>query len=223
MGYQTERKVRGGAILFAVLLAHALLGAFLLTRQYSGRHPAALPDEITLFYLPPPKAPRLPLAAPEQPASLHRTPPQHETATASVPSSIAAPASEPSPWLALPPIDWTDEQATVAESKGREIWKQLAQHCREAEAARLHPPECHHYVAPEPWEPEDPRFGLAGPLPYVRLGPCVLGLGFWGCGFGKPQANGHVFDGMLDPDRPRSSVPDNGSYAPPPEPRERLH
>jgi hypothetical protein len=128
--------------------------------------------------------------------------------------TAAAPQAEP-----LPPIDWAAEQDQVAESKGRENWKQLSQHCRDAEALHIHPPECHRYVAPEPWEPEEKRFGLAGPLPYVRLGQCVLGLGFWGCAVGKPPPNGHRLEGMRDPDRP-SSMPDNGSYQAPPEARE---
>jgi hypothetical protein len=35
-----------------------------------------------------------------------------------------------------------------------------------------------------------------------------VGLGFFGCGFGKPpEANQHLFDAMRDPDRPHSSVP----------------
>jgi len=47
-------------------------------------------------------------------------------------------------------------------------------------------------------------------LPYVRLGEqCVLGLGFFGCAFGRAPPESHLFDGLKDPDRPRSSVPDN--------------
>jgi hypothetical protein len=46
-------------------------------------------------------------------------------------------------------------------------------------------------------------------LPYIRVGErCAIGLGFFGCGFGKPPANGNLFDGMDAPDRDRSSVPD---------------
>ncbi len=61
------------------------------------------------------------------------------------------------------------------------------------------------------WDPEPKKGGLAGGfIPYVRIGKrCVVGLGFWGCTLGKlPEANGHLFDHMSDPDRPRSSVPD---------------
>lgn len=61
------------------------------------------------------------------------------------------------------------------------------------------------------WDPEPGRVGVAaGFIPYVRIGQrCLVGLGFFGCGLGKrPEANGHLFDGMHDPDRQRSSVPD---------------
>jgi hypothetical protein len=49
----------------------------------------------------------------------------------------------------------------------------------------------------------------------------VVGLGFFGCALGKkPEANGHLFDGMHDPDRQRSSVPDidtSSALDPPPD------
>jgi hypothetical protein len=35
------------------------------------------------------------------------------------------------------------------------------------------------------WSPEEKKAGLA-PLPYVVVGRCVVGLGFFGCGFGEP-------------------------------------
>jgi hypothetical protein len=62
-----------------------------------------------------------------------------------------------------------------------------------------------------PWDPEPPKAGFAGGfIPYVRIGQrCVVGLGFFGCNLSKlPQANSHLFDGMHDLDRNRSSVPD---------------
>ncbi len=48
-----------------------------------------------------------------------------------------------------------------------------------------------------------------------------MGLGFFGCALGKPpEANSHLFDGMHDPDRQRSSVPDidtSSALDPPPD------
>ena len=74
-----------------------------------------------------------------------------------------------------------------------------------------------------PWDPEPPKAGFAaGFIPYVRVGQhCVVGLGFFGCSLGKlPAANSHLFDGMHDPDRQRSSVPDidtSSALDPPPD------
>jgi hypothetical protein len=73
------------------------------------------------------------------------------------------------------------------------------------------------------WDPEPGRVGVAsGFIPYVRIGQrCVVGLGFFGCNLSKlPQANGHLFDGMHDPDRERSSVPEidtSSALDPPPD------
>lgn len=57
---------------------------------------------------------------------------------------------------------------------------------------------------------EDRRVGMAGPLPYVKLGKrCVLVAIFPMCVLGElPEANGHLLDDMQDPQRSRSSVPD---------------
>ena len=56
------------------------------------------------------------------------------------------------------------------------------------------------------WNPEEKKAGLL-PLPYVRLGNCIVGLGFFNCQAGPP-ANGHLFDDLKKGDRPVSSVPD---------------
>ena len=208
---------RRGAALAVALLAHALIIWALLHMPARLPHPPAL-ERITLLYLPPPER-----VAPEAsgPSAAHRRS-RIRSSDVPGPPTLAAPTAAAPQAEPPPPIDWASEQAQVAESKGRENWKQLSQHCRDAEALHIHPPECHRYVAPEPWEPEEKRFGLAGPLPYVRLGQCVLGLGFWGCAVGKPPPNGHVLEGIRDPDRP-SSMPDNGRYQAPPEAREPLH
>jgi hypothetical protein len=181
-------------------------------------HPEAL-ERITLLYLPPP-AQMAPEAAPVPgPSAAHR---RSRIRSSDMPTGTPPTTVPPQSAPALPPIDWVAEQARVAESNGRENWRQLSQRCRDAEALHIYPPECHRYVAPEPWKPEEKRFGLAGPLPYVRVGQCVVGLGFWGCAVGKPPPDSHVLDGMRDPDRP-SPIPDNGSYRPPLEAREPLH
>jgi hypothetical protein len=117
------------------------------------------------------------------------------------------------------PKDWYGDAALVAKSLAPDLWKELTRRCREAERRHEHPPECHHYRTPEPWRPEVKKYGLYGPFPYFTLGErCVIGLGFFGCGLGKlAEANGHLLDDMRDPDRPRSSVPDNGGSQQPAE------
>jgi hypothetical protein len=213
-----------GAALALALLAHALIIWTLLHAFAPLPQPhTALEERITLLYLPPPEQ-AAPQAAPASGtlAAAHRRS-RIRSLEAPEPSTGAAPAAAAPQPAPLPPIDWMAEQQHVAESTGSNLWKQLSQHCHDAEAQHIYPPECHRYVAPEPWEPVQKHFGLAGPLPYVRAGNCVLGLGFFGCAVGKPPpSNGHGFDGMRDPDRP-GSVPDNGSYQAPPEAREPLH
>ncbi|MBV8783425.1 MAG: hypothetical protein JOZ67_04480 [Gammaproteobacteria bacterium] len=81
--------------------------------------------------------------------------------------------------------------------------------CRPRAALERLPPGCPRPARPFSWNPEPPRAGFEGGLPYVRLKNCVLGLGFFGCAFGRPAANAHLFDDLRNPDRPRSSVPDN--------------
>ncbi len=211
---------RRGTILLIVVLGHALLASFLIVRERSERRPRPPLDEMILVYLPLPRTPISPSVPSQQSTPTSRTNGRNQANRSSMSSSghtLSSPQLELPP---LPTVDWMAEQNKVAESTSRDFWKQLSQRCRDAEALHIHPPECHHDVAPEPWEPEQGRFGLAGPLPYVRLGPCVLGLGFWGCAVGKHPANSHMFDGLHDSDQP--SVPDNGGYLPSPESREPL-
>jgi hypothetical protein len=212
-----------GAAFAVALLAHALI-IWALLRAFAPlpRPHLALDERITLLYLPPPVR-----AAPETVPPTGKSAAAHSASRIRSldmpgPSTGAAPSAASPQAAPPPPIDWMAEQQRSAESTGGKLWKELSQHCRDAEAQHIYPPECHRYIAPEPWQPEQKHFGLAGPLPYVRAGNCVLGLGFFGCAVGKPPTNSHAFDGMRDPDRP-GSVPDNGSYQAPPEPREPLH
>jgi hypothetical protein len=219
---------RRGAAWAVALLAHAILIWALLQVTPPLPHSAAL-ERMTLIYLPPPdRATQGPASpAPEPPVTAaapaaHR-PSRNHSPDAPAPPSEAAPIPPPPHPEQPPPIDWAAEQTQVAQSQAREHWTQLAQHCRDAEALHIHPPECHRYIEPEPWKPEEKRFGMAGPLPYVRAGRCVLGLGFFGCAVGKkPPPDSHVFDGMRDPDRP-GAIPDNGSYQSPAAARDPLH
>lgn len=64
------------------------------------------------------------------------------------------------------------------------------------------------------WNKEPKKAGITPipygvPLPYVVLGRCVVGLGFFGCSLQKPpEANSHLLDDMRDGKTSPSSVPD---------------
>lgn len=120
-------------------------------------------------------------------------------------------------------IDWRHEAERSAQSVVERDAKSVEKHIGE------HPPVPSAFQKKKPpkefpWDPEPKKAGLAaGFIPYVVIGQrCVVGLGFFGCSLGKkPPANSHLFDGMHDPDRQRSSVPDvdtsRGLDPPPPD------
>jgi len=117
-------------------------------------------------------------------------------------------------------IDWNLEAArsarAVVERGAKSREKHIGQHPPSPFREKKKPKEFE-------WDPEPKKAGLAaGFIPYVVIGQrCVVGLGFFGCSLGKkPEANGHLFDGMHDPDRQRSSVPDidtSSALDPPPD------
>jgi hypothetical protein len=117
-------------------------------------------------------------------------------------------------------IDWQAEaersaRDIVEQSAKRGPRKRIGEHPPSPFREKPKPPEF-------PWNTEG-RFGLSqGLIPYVHIGQrCVVGLGFFGCNLSKlPEANGHLFDGMKDPNRQRSSVPDidtSSALDPPPD------
>ena len=107
-------------------------------------------------------------------------------------------------------IDWRREAERSAQSVVERDAKSVVKHIGEPPPV----PSAFQKKKPPkefPWDPEPKKAGLAaGFIPYVVIGQrCVVGLGFFGCALGqKPPANSHLFDGMHDPDRQRSSVPD---------------
>lgn len=120
----------------------------------------------------------------------------------------AAPAQPAEP-SAAGAIDWGREAETVAKSMTPGMIKDLRRKCVEAEQRAQAPPEgCRKRSDAKVWEPEPKRAGVVGFLPYVRLGKCIVGLGFWGCAIGKQSPDGTLLDDMRNPDRPLSSVPD---------------
>ena len=119
-----------------------------------------------------------------------------------------AAAVQPSEPIAGRTTDWALEAETVAGSMAPRMIKELQRTCAEAERrAQALPQGCKKRSDPKAWEPEPKRAGFVGIFPYVRLGPCVIGLGFFGC-VGKGSPNGTLLEDIHNPDRPRSSVPD---------------
>ena len=205
---------RRNAVLGLVIVVHALFVALALRLQekISVLHQdAAAPLTFLTFTapIPPPKTAPAPRDSETQSAA--SAPKREEKVTGDFAISLDAQPSSSSDTLPLLlGIDWDRESAAVANSQSASIFKELKLLCQEAALRGEQPPGCHKYRKPDPWSPEPKKFGFSGGLPFVRLGKrCVLGLGFFGCGVGKlPEADGHVFDDMRDPDRPRSSVPD---------------
>lgn len=209
---------RRHAILGLVIVVHVMLVALALRHQETII--AAHENQASLIFLTSPApvpqhSPDLPIKSKELPSAA-ASPKRVERSTGNFSISLD---TQTAPFIGELPlrlgVDWDDEASTVVNSQAVSIFKELRHLCEEAEKRRDPPPPgCRRYRKPPPWDPEPKKFGLTdGPglrLPYVRLGKrCVLGLGFFGCGFGKlPEANGHVFDDFRDPDRPRSSVPD---------------
>jgi hypothetical protein len=180
-----------------VIGGHALLLMVLSRIGTHVRFTEPGPEErLLVIELPPPteELPREP-TKPRRPTTRRPLEPPADTA-------ITPPPAGPKD---RPPIDWYGEAERAARGAA------------EADAPRSfdeQPPsldrKCKKREPSFEWNPEPGRVGVAGGLPFVRLGErCVLGLGFFGCGIGKaPEANGDLFDDMNDPNENTSSVPD---------------
>ena len=208
--WQPKRSSRVWAIAIVLLLHAALLLFMHLERSRPLTIAPSSEDALTLVIVPEPKVePTAPQAPVEMPAL------QTPRAKSSSSTRIKAPAAvqsekEPS---GSPHIDWHGEIGRVAkEAAEGASKKELNLPCKSPRKFGDPPQtDCRPQPAPFEWDPEPPFAGLAGLLPFVRLGKrCVIGLGFFGCGIGKlPEPNGKLFESMDDPDQPRSSVPDS--------------
>jgi hypothetical protein len=105
-----------------------------------------------------------------------------------------------------PPVDWEREAEFAA--RAYSLAPSGEPPCVDIDRLGLSKPKCKKRTRSFQWNPEIPRAGVEGGVPFIRLGPCVVALGAFGCAVGKEKANGHLFDDLKDPDRPRSSVPD---------------
>ncbi|HWK50262.1 MAG TPA: hypothetical protein VNR40_10270 [Steroidobacter sp.] len=201
-----DQRLRRFAILVLVAGAHVLLLMLpmdLKLREY--QEPEGSAKRTLLFF------PRTPVTELEVQREL-RPPAEPQIKTniiVDVPSAISV---EPAvgwstPGSAITPsINWSEEARRAAAAAAEKVPVPDRSKCDSTGRADPALPNC----KPPPefkWAP--PKAGFSNGLPYMRVGDrCVVGLGFFGCALGKPPARGDLFEGMDDPDRERSSVPE---------------
>lgn len=217
------RSVRDCLVWAFIIGGHALLiVAFMSSKRQVQQVSADVPSPGVLMLLDLPAEPSTSEPVPDAPqlASVpvitpHLPPPEFDSGS----TAITLPGeSEPAPGSNA--IDWQLEAQRSAhltvERNRRSPEKRIGEHPPSPFTPKKKPKEFE-------WDPEPDRAGFAdGFIPYVRIGQrCVVGLGFFGCSLGKlPEGNSHLFDGMHDPDRQRSSVPDvdtSSALDPPPD------
>jgi len=147
------------------------------------------PIVVILLERPPPQ----PVSAPLAPAAARVDTPIRSNRPRPPTQSLTPLPLEPS--SPSPSVDWYHE----AELEGLRHARATPHGTRAAASATASlacktRPQAH-------WEPEPKRVGLAdGFVPYVRIGPCAVGLAVFGCAFGRSPANGHVLDDARDHD-----------------------
>jgi len=137
-------------------------------------------------------------------------------AAAERPSAAAAPG--PSAITIEPgPIDWDQEASLEADAIVRDLARREHRKCDDSDKPGSWLPKCKKHTPAFGWSDEHRAGFTPEGLPYVRLGKrCAVVMGFLGCALGAlPEANGHLFDGLKDPDRDRSSVPDISAISEP--------
>ncbi len=201
-----EQRLRRFGVLLLVTGAHVLL---LLIPLESDRRERGEPDgdartsQLIFLRAPPVERRRVPdlrqLAEPDIKTNIEISPPG---AIAPI-SPSASPGAGPS---AAPSVDWSEEARRAAADAASRAPIYDPSKC---DSTGLGDPALPNCKRPREFKWAPPKAGFANGLPYITLGDrCVVGLGFFGCGLTKPPANGHLFDGMEDPDRERSSVPE---------------
>jgi hypothetical protein len=156
--------------------------------------------------LPPAPAPAPVRSAPRTAVKVAAPPEQVDQPSTSItlPAESAADSGSP-----RPSIDWRAEGVAAA----------ARQAAPAASATFTEPPKTVHKPCEKKkttweWNKEPGRAGVTKlsngiPLPYVTVGRCVIGLGFFGCSPQKPpEANSHLLDDMRDGKTSPSSVPD---------------
>jgi hypothetical protein len=195
-------RVRAAAVVLA-LLAHALVLLLFASRGRAPMPAAAWSLQFVSIW-PPDQPPPEVIAPAPLPMRARRTTPPAPATTVVIPNDTEAPPSPEHAEAPSPKIDWYGE-ARKAAARGA---------AKANESSTFSPPPKVIQQACKPkkhsfeWNPEPKKAGLL-PLPFVVLGNCVVGLGFFTCNLsGPPEANGHLFDDLKKGDRPVSSVPD---------------
>lgn len=207
MEQATRRSLDRVGLLTIVLGGHWLLVELL----FGGRHIElrTMAGESPESWIWIPATPEIPQARPEQTRKPHARPRVSRPAPGE-PAAAAptAPAQAEEPAVANGP-DWISEAHSVAQSMAPQLMNELAEKCATARRlAQALPPGCKKESFTKEWRPEPQRAGFVGIFPYVRLGKCIIGLGFWGCVVQEPKADGSLLEDFRNPDRPASSVPD---------------
>jgi hypothetical protein len=209
--HRTARRVRPAAIVLVLLFHGMLISLFMIARQSSRAEPEQQLVFLSLWPDMQVDETATPQALPQQqppprrsaptPAPVTVPPPPVSTAPStaiSVPDESTAPGESPQP-----NIDWRAEAAAVAK-----------RHAAPTAPPEFAPPPkplrkpCEKKKSSWEWNEQPKKAGLA-PLPYVVLGRCVVGLGFFGCSPQRPpEANSHLLDDMRAGKTEPSSVPD---------------
>lgn len=125
-------------------------------------------------------------------------------------AAITLPAESPAESVSpRPSIDWRTEGTAAAARQAAPA----ASTTFTAPAKTLRKP-CEKQKSTWEWNKQPGKAGVTSlkdgiPLPYVMLGRCMVGLGFFACSPQKPpEANSHLLDDMRDGRTSPSSVPD---------------
>ena len=156
-----------------------------------------------------PSTPQPPQEQPEPTKSHSRARVARPVRTEPSARAAAAPVQPAETAAEKAPPDWRSEAHSVAQSMAPQLNNELQEKCATAERlAQAPPPGCPKQSFEKEWRPQPKHAGFVGIFPYVRLGRCIIGLGFWGCVVQEPKADGSLFEDFRNPDRPTSSVPD---------------
>lgn len=190
----------------AVVVLHGLLLLLLVSGQRLRPDPEReVPSFIGVWITPMPRVPR-PVEEPESsdPAVVE-LPARAPSDEAREPDEIELQPGAASETATTPRVDWMGEAALAARRAAavpakREGFGDPPKVLRKA---------CVFHKPSMEWNgPDDQRAGMVGIFPYVRIGTCMISVGFFSCTLDPMPPNTHILDDMKDRDRIRASVPD---------------